>query len=296
MAQTMEYGTMATRNSTATMTHESKQNSLLFGSLNESIADAVYQSLERHLMPLLQALPVLAKDARSQLQERILRKYLPAADLVELYGQRNVFSLQMIEPPSRRKMILQVFELCDNMEIASLLESFMKNDSMDSNNHVNNDDEVESVKNLHKADIPTAKDIQSVEEELHTLSLQLQQLKQQRQKLSSDLSILKSLNENHHNAPVSKQEMKDIPKQVQEQISIANALRECQNDSSNLQLRMESIQRDREGNLEAIVHPPTTTMSRPKAFTLQERYEHDYEQLGSISAQSLASLTLALKK
>jgi hypothetical protein len=285
--------------------NDSSSPSLLFGSLNESIADAVYQSLERHLLPRLQALPVLGADTQpTQLQEQILQHYLPAADLVELYGQRNVFSLQRIEPASRRQMILDLLEQCHEFESASALEeSFLKNDWMDTTENVSEDDVMESVATLRKSDIPTPKDIQSAEVDLHSLSLQLQQLKQQRETLSKDLNVLKALNENHRHHATTSKDMHDIPKQVQERISVAHALRECQNDSATLQQRMEAMERERcsEGHpsMDAIVVPPkSVTTQRAPAATLLERYEQDFQQLGGgpISAQSLASLTEALKK
>jgi chromosome segregation ATPase len=286
-------------------------SSLLFGSLNESIADAVYHSLGRHLLPRLQALPVLgertgAPQQPTQLQERILQKYLPAADLVELYGQRNVFSLQRIEPPSRRQRILDLLEQCHDIESASALEeSFLKSDWMDTSKSIPDESIlVDSATTLRKGDIPSQQDIQSAEQDLHSLNLQLQQLKQQRETLSKDLTVLKSLNENHrYHAVVSKDVMmQDIPKQVRQQISVAQALRECQNDSAALQQRMESMQRERssavEHSMDAIVMPPkTVTTQHPPAASLLERYEQDFQQLGgAISARSLASLSERLKK
>jgi polyhydroxyalkanoate synthesis regulator phasin len=254
----------------------------------------------------LEALPVLgaARNQQSRLQQILLHQYyLAAADLVELYGKRNVFSLEMIQPPSRQKMIRELYEqYIVNSDNATTWNDSLMNDWMNMNSTDNGvkKNETESVNTItvNIDDIPTTKDIQSVEEEIHTLRLQLQQLKERRQSLSNDISVLKSLNENH-NAAIPKA-VQDIPKTVQATIRISNALRECQNDSSTLQQRMESMQLEREGTMDAIVHPPTTqrsmTVRRDVSLSLQERYDQDHQQYGSISARSLASLTEALKK
>ena len=274
---------------------------LLFGSLNESIADALYQSLQRQLPSHLSALPVLGGNAKEgDMAQRLRQQYLPAADLVELYGQRNIFSLARMEPPSRRKLILQRFlgepSSCAEEDAEMEMDRSLMMIAEDN-------DEKEMIKTLHKDDIPTAMDIQSVEQDLLSLQRRLQQLQQQRQTLSEEISVWQGVNENHNAAAIPSQKEERLAQQVAERLALGHALRECHNESALLLQRMTARQQERgEGRLlDDIVQPPPPIVCthRPPAppLTLQERYEHDcLLQLGGISAQSVATLTEALKR
>jgi hypothetical protein len=156
-------------------------------------------------------------------------------------------------------------------------------------------------------EIPTPSDIQSMEQEIRTLRSKLQLLQQQRQKLSNDVAVLQTLNENH--CPTIAPLAKEIPNRLDETIAVAHTLRDCQNDSHTLHERMGAMKRERDtenpnGPLDGIVHPAPTTMSmilvqpRPykKAPPLQEGYEHDRQQLGSISTQLLTTITNTFSK
>jgi hypothetical protein len=326
--------------------HKLHSSELILGTLNQDIADTFHQSIDRHLWNGLQSLPILGADdvdddraaskhgtIRNTLHQHLLKKYITAVDLVELYGSRNVFSLRMIQPKSRqmtiRQLVQQHLERSNNSssncdiaidesssssfwnDVASATTMMMADNTRSPQQQDEKDcdptlfrhgdmDDIVTIPNSTD-EIPTPSDVQSMEQEIRTLRSKLQLLQQQRQKLSNDVAALQTLNENHCStiAPLAK----EIPNQVDETIAVAQTLRECQNDSHTLQERMDSMKRERDtenpdGPLDGIVHPAPTTMSmilaqpRPyKKAPLQEGYEHDRQQLGSISTQLLTTIT-----
>jgi hypothetical protein len=336
--------------------HHPHSSELILGTLNQDITDTFHQSIDRHLWNGIQSLPILGAGddvdddrtasnhgtIRNTLHQHILKKYITAVDLVELYGSRNVFSLRMIQPKSRqttiRQLVQQYLERSNNstnsssnsdnavdesssssfwndvayattMMMADDIRSPQQQDEKDCDPTMVRHGDMDDIATLPNStdEIPSPSDVQSMEQEIRTLRSKLQLLQQQRQRLSNDVAALQTLNENH--CPTIAPLAKEIPNRLDETTAVAHTLRECQNDSHTLQERMDAMKRERDtenpdGPLDGIVHPAPTTMSmilaqpRPykKVPPLQEGYEHDRQQLGSISTQLLTTITNTFSK
>jgi hypothetical protein len=85
------------------------EDSILFGSMNAQIADALADRIEVNIHKGVQSLPLLKDPTKSkELVDTIHQKYMRNVDVIETYGSRNIFSIQQ-HPPSRRQRILQAF-------------------------------------------------------------------------------------------------------------------------------------------------------------------------------------------
>jgi hypothetical protein len=271
--------------------------SLLFGTLNQDIADFMYQSIQKQLKRSLQALPILHDDSTERMEllyQYLLKHYITAVDLIELYNTRNTFSIRMIQPASRQTQVLELYRtyietnhtgvwndadwVCTNTGSTGI-EDAMEIDGVD--------DDVNDMPSSVD-DIPTAVDMQRVQTEITTLYDRLQQVQQQHTSLTNEMATVQALQEQQRDIlPTSTlMNMKDtITNHISQTVPVVQTLRECQNTSFQLQQQMTIIEQQREDqkeNLnEIVVVPPNSSSSvavapPPKIFkTIQERYEQD---------------------
>ena len=295
---------------------------LLFGTLNQDIADVMYESIQTQLRKSLQALPMLndtddgstvdgtlSSTRTGLLQEYLLKQYIAAADLIELYNTRNTFSIHMIQPASRQNQVLEYYRtLCIPMMndpsvvwndadwMCSINESDTDADA-DGMEDAVNDDHIDLPTTMEE--IPTAADLQTLQTDITTLHDRYQQLQQQQAVLNHEIKALQALQEQQQetiSAPVW--ERKDqLTHHISQTVPVLQTLRECQTTSEQLQQQMTNIEQQRNSNttsssrhskenrsttnLNDIVmvrhHPPASQPPPPlpKLKTIQERYERD---------------------
>jgi hypothetical protein len=296
---------------------------VLFGTLNQDIADAMYQSINVQLRKGLQALPILSDDQNTSsgkssssrhgvLHEYILKQYTTAVDLMELYNARNTFSLNMLQPVSRQRKVMELYETYLMHEGSTSSTCNVWNDADWECHHLDStDDNVTAMEeDLDSSvsitvptsldQIPTSKDMEVISNEITMLNHTLQQLQLQRQSLRNEIATLQTLHNNYHNGneenSMPREEVQRstqlITDHVAQIIPVVQALRECHNTSQNLREHMHQIETQRSdgtgrenqhnhnNNMNDIVYPTRTNTntkgkSKPPATTLLERYEQD---------------------
>jgi hypothetical protein len=305
---------MATSITTTTATHtssdahsdDSNHNPLLlFGTLNQEIADVMYQSIQEQLMKSLQALPMLQDDHDDDgtlsttrmglLYKYLLKHYITAVDLIELYNTRNTFSIHMIQPTSRQTQVLELYRTFIETNDTAWIDADWVCHDTGTSIESESDDAMDVVNDIPTSvdEIPTAADIQTIQTEITTLHDRLQQLQQQRTSLTQEITTMQALQEQQRDISTPMLNMKDsITKHITQTVPVLQTLREYQTTSYQLQQQMCMIeqQRKQKENLNdiVVVHPkqPSHPPTKPKLKTIQERYEKDSLMVRSRTSSS----------
>ena len=78
--------------------------SSLFGSLSSDLADYCQARLQHHWESALQDLPLMTEDKKQAIGKALQEAYGPNLDVWELYGERNVFTLDMYAPHQQEQI------------------------------------------------------------------------------------------------------------------------------------------------------------------------------------------------
>jgi hypothetical protein len=272
---------------------------MLFGSLNTEIADYLSSSMDAAVQKGVQTLPMVAavEHGTEQLVSMLRSKYYVSADLFELYCSRNVFSLQMY-PEKRRAAIAELYQTnwddeSEEEEEPSVSEK-VTNDGSCSNDKEN------SVLDFPSADqIPSAADLQALEQETVHLRDTLQRLKQRRDAVSTtvkELNVATQLVDLASEAPLLLTSTNTTRTGVQAAVNAVDALKELQGASHELRARMDEHKRQRDATSavvsDEITAPPVPQKAKTAATagSRDERYEHDRKQVAARSVKVYHSL------
>lgn len=262
-----------------------KNTLLLFGTLNQEIADVMYQSIKEQLMISLQALPMLNNDDMDDfdadttttsltsttkqksrmglLYKYLFKQYITAVDLIELYNARNTFSVHMIQPKSRQNQVLELYR--KNIENANdqdkstsdtwndadwVFTGTTGSSSMDTEEDdamdVDHMDETTHIPTSINGEIPTASDMETIQTDITALHERLQQLQRQHALLTTEIATMQTLQEQQRDISTPILNMKDsITNHVSQTVPVLQTLRECQNTSYQLQQQMSTIEQQR---------------------------------------------------
>jgi len=260
--------------STTTM----KEDTALFGSLNASIADKLSDSIDAALTVGVSSLPLSDPQRQEKLQAILRHSYWRNVDVMEVYTQRNIFSIQNLTP-HQRETVVKLFTSNDDASVFTVPNKTMEaDDSTDKENAAN------TTLKITPQDIPTPEQIKALEQETIELRQKLKQLKRQRCQVlrhTKELEVAQQLAQ----LASTKLEHTDIHLDVTSTVMGVQGLEQLQSKAKELVEKLDEEKRGREDDTQEIVLP-----NKKKAnLTLEERYEQERENF-STSTQAMAKV------
>eukprot|EP00934_Nitzschia_sp_Nitz4_P006112 Nitzschia sp. Nitz4//scaffold141_size107518//29032//29970//NITZ4_004270-RA/size107518-processed-gene-0.106-mRNA-1//1//CDS//3329536270//6102//frame0 len=234
--------------SAQTLEHDDEQ---VFGSLNADLADAIADSVSRHIEQGVKSLPLIKDPSKAQeLANQIQKPYLRNIDIIEAYSQRNIFTLRALKPRRREKFMQRYHP-------SSLEES--NGDSGSTTNASKLEVPPRPSILLYpssKDDIPTSEAVESVQNEIQALTLRLEQARQKRNDLlvkSKSLEKARTISEQAVKAldPLATENPKDdVPNAVSETISKGQTLKDLTSQGEVLLEKLDNggLSQDKEND------------------------------------------------
>ena len=139
---------------------QSNEDEIIFGSMNQKLADTLADRIRDAINRSLETLPLLSDPEKSTyLQETIQEKYMRSVDVIEAYGSRNIFTVRQ-HPLKHRQQI-----------VAALRQSDEKEKLSGTSTNGNNTSKTKTSAKLSKSsfqypsreDIPSAEDMASIQ-------------------------------------------------------------------------------------------------------------------------------------
>jgi len=172
-----------------------EEDKALFGNLSGTLADTLSNLLKVALADGVTTLPLLGGEEQSQQSEALFSqlraRYDRNVDLLELYCARNVFSIGMY-PPKRRQAILHAYlegkEGDGGDRDGDVPISDAENAEDDGDTEEN--DALMAIQNSKTA-IPTAAQVETIEEELRMLRAKLDEMHLRKKSASREVQQLR---------------------------------------------------------------------------------------------------------
>ena len=285
--------------STVTMTTspEDDQDTILFGSMNAEIADALADRIRTAIARGVESLPLLQNT--EGLIKTIERSYMRIVDVIEAYGSKNVFSIAN-HPPKRRQRILDAFLQKE------------RNDDEDNNN--NNDKEnslptpstnldknittpkesTTSFEYPSKDKLPSKEAVSQLEKEVIELQEQLKEARGRRNEL---LVQKRSLQRAKSVASKTMGSLDSLDKDIQGPVTAVvmdgQGVQEMTKEGKQLIAKLDESKRDRSDEEEDEI--PVSMPARKKRLGLEEEYREQRRTVET-TLEGLAAVRSLLKK
>jgi len=291
----------STTTTTTTMANQLQNDdddvdSKLFGSLVTELTDELTSNLNAALSKGIQTLPMLDDPQRSQqLQTQLQKAFYRNIDLLELYAQRNIFTLQNFPPLQRAKIARLVLDPDWDPEAAvALMEEADAAEEQQQQNESTT--ATKETPMPTKNEIPSPAQLKTTEQELLGRRQHLQSLQEKRLAMEKRLRELEAATQLVDLAGLlpsgdNSSSSDSIPEVVE---AAANAS-ELQQQGQALAQRMEQVKRQRENehpdrNSNQIVYPQPKHPPGRKKMALAERYAQDRAAAVTASADTLAKV------
>lgn len=266
---------------------------LLFGSMNSEIADALAERVRVAIADGVESLPLLTDAAKATaMAKRIEQIYMLNVDLIEAYGNRNIFTIRHYQP-KRRQRILQAYLGEDLLPLPESKMSSQKPSQTDAN-------EV-SQPYPTKEQIPSPEATSALQDELSKLKEQLdEERSKQNQLIAKQKSLqdaIKVSNEAVHSLVVSSED--NVQEPVSRAISAGKSIQEMTKEGKELMKDLDESKRGRGDDENDGQGIPSTQLPviKKKRQSLEEEYRTDRMVLGSNNnIQSLQAVRNLLKK
>jgi hypothetical protein len=257
-------------------------DTVVFGSLNGRIADAFADRIQAALCEGVRSLPLLYESTKGDaLLAKLQKSYLKNVDIVEAYGERNIFTLQMY-PPKLRQRITRAF----------LDKDHNSKDSKTSTTAT--EFEHSSYKYPAEEQIPSREQSQSLQDEVQALRAQLKAARLRRNALlvASKSKEMAQQATDQLSASLPLQELETIHTSVTAAVMGGQGLGQLQEQGQQAVNKMDSSKRERnspENEEEELVVPASK-----KRVSLEEHYR-EQRQMVDTNLDSLAAVRNLLK-
>lgn len=255
-------------------------DTVVFGSLNDRIADAFADRIQAALSEGVQSLPLLYESTKGDaLLAKLQKSYLKNVDIVEAYGERNIFTLQMY-PPKRRQRITRAFldkdhesKKTENSTTATVFEN-------------------SSYQYPAEEQIPSLEQSQSLQDELQVLRAHLQAARLRRNALlvanTSKEVAQKATDQVSASLPL--QDLETIHTSVTAAVMGGQGLEQLQEQGKKALNNLENSKRERKNpEDEELLVPPSK-----KRVSLEEHYR-EQRQMVETNLDNLAAVRNLLK-
>jgi hypothetical protein len=256
-------------------------NTVVFGSLNGRIADAFADRIQAALSEGVQSLPLLYESTKGDaLLAKLQKSYLKNVDIVEAYGERNIFTLKMY-PPKRRQRITRAF-LDENHEskqpkTSSTITTF----------------ENSSYQYPAEDQIPSQEQSQNLQDELQALRAQLQAARLRRNALLVANTSRKVSHQatDQLSASLPLQDLDTIHTSVTAAVMGGQGMEQLQEQGKQALNKLENSKRERNNLVEdeELLVPPSK-----KRVSLEEHYRGQ-RQMVDTNLDSLEAVRNLLK-
>jgi hypothetical protein len=283
-----------------------EQEQAVFGSTCEDLADAMAEFLDRGIRSGVASLPLLQDPQKSKtLCDMIQKPYMKHIDVMEVYAQRNIFTLRH-SAPRRRQLIVQRFR--NNNEPSTTDETAAAASSSSSSSTLVGEtattDASHNTVYPNKQDIPSKEELAKLQEELSQLAMQLTTAKDRRNALlkqGASLAATHSLTEGAVQSleAANLQQDHEIADAVQGPVTAAvmggQGLQELTREGKRLQTELGKRKQnanhrpeDGENDDELLVH-------KKRVLTMEEAYRQE-RQVVETTVENLSSLSNLLKQ
>lgn len=291
---------------TTTTRQVNDEDKILFGSTPHVVFGELSDRIDGALIDGASSLPLLPKSSGEQGSQeggdekimKLLRKaYFKNIDLVEAYACRNIFSIQSY-PPLRRSKIVQAF-LSKNIPL-------LQNKDPSNNIQINETNETNentlSYQYPTKEEIPTAAQLQEMEQETNHLRKKLRETRRRRNGLLLRLETLSAVDQNVKVTnkvlqDVSNQgnkDLKDIHKSVTAMVRSKEGIEQLHHEGEVLSKKLDEEKRERGDDDDDGLLLRMESPKRPK-LTLDEEYK-ERRKLIKTTADGMANMAELLKE
>lgn len=267
------------------------EDAALFGRLNAQLVDEWADLLEQALRQGIASLPLMQQDAQKNLMDKILRpKYWRNIDIAELYAARNIFTLAMF-PPKRRARIVQAclhHDVQNNdtpLQDVTTLKANQDDIKDDDNGATTTTSSITANAMIISESIPTAQQLEELNQEGQALRQRLQQAKRRRaqaqQALQQATKAAKLAQQAEEITGEVEAEKTQVVQAVTETMVGAQGLAEVKAVGEKLVKNMDEKKQNRGDEDEDDI---VVLAARPpkKLKTLQEQYQEDQKVVGAV--------------
>ena len=224
--------------------------------------------------------------------KRLGKPYHKRVDLLELYSNRNIFSVAMRTPKFRQRVV-EAFLQQQQQKKKDHGENNNKTDSddMDIDDEKNNKKNSKSTTTMtttpsftypQKEDLPSPETHKALETELATLRQQLQQarsVRNSRRRTHEQLQAMETVTAKAKGMLENAGSIQDFQQNVQSLVAGRDALQSLQQEGQEASRRMEELKRERDendnGQNDAVVVHTNEAVKKNRPSTLEEQYEED---------------------
>ncbi len=257
-----------------------EQDSAVFGTINEQLADTFADLVQRAIQQGVESLPLLQDQHKSKtLMETIQKPYLKHIDLVELYGERNLFTLRH-SGPKRRQNIVQRFQ-----------QEPSENSLPQAERSITSSFIAPAVVYPTKDSIPSAETLQNLQQELEQLAIQLKSATDRRNALIQQSVALDAAVSLTTAAVQSVQDAHVSVEPITATIMEGQGLQTLSNEGKRLQQELQNAKSDDMDE----ENPSSLPLVKKRVMTLEESYYQERQVLDA-TVENLASLSNLLKE
>jgi hypothetical protein len=268
-------------------TTEEDADTVFFGSLNGRIADAFADRIQASLSEGVKSLPLLSENTKGDaLLEKLQKSYLKNVDIVEAYGERNLFTLQMY-PPKRRQRITRAFLERDHESEKPKTSTTTTTTQLENSSYQYPTEE----------QIPSQEQSQSLQDEVQALRAQLQAARLRRNTLliaNKTKEVAQQATE-QVSTSLPLQELETIHTSVTAAVMGGQGLEQLQEQGKQALNKLEDSKRERstpedDEEEEELLAPPSK-----KRVSLEEHYR-EQRRMVDTNLDSLAAVRNLLRR
>lgn len=320
--------TTTTSTTADTMLSLEEQEAVVFGknTISEEFADALAESLERGIQSGVASLPLLQDDdndaarntstttstggkkstnKKALLVQMIQKPYMKNIDVVEIYAQRNIFTLRH-SAPRRRQMIVQRVLMSDTSakETDTALEEGESSAAASSSSSTTTTPAVVVAVYPNKEEIPSKEEMAKLQEELSQLATQLKTAKDRRNALLEQGALLAATQSLTQGAVQSLEantssSTSTTSATVTAAVMGGQGLQELTREGKRLQSELGKRKQNPTSTSEAEDagedHDELSALQKKRVLTMEEAYRQE-RQVVETTVENLSSLSNILKQ
>jgi hypothetical protein len=292
----------STTATTATTAEENDEDTVLFGSMNADIANALADRIHAAIAQGVESLPLL--QATGPLVISIEQSYMRIVDVIEAYGRRNIFTIAHYPPRHRQRILLQATATAtttlqqtnndDNDDKENATPESPKAEGGDVSSKMKNP---ESFEYPSKEQIPSPEAISDLDKELSQLHERLQAARKRRNELlvkQQSLEGAKSVASKTMDSLQSLDDSRDVQGPVTAAIMGGQGVQELTREGKQLIAKLDDSKRDRSDDEEEDSHTFQTNV-RKKRLSMEEEYREQRRTVDT-TLDSLAAVRSLLQK
>jgi hypothetical protein len=282
-----------------------EQEAAVFASTGEGLADAMAEFVERGIQSGVASLPLLQESQKSKaLVDMIQKPYMKHIDVMEAYAQRNIFTLRHSAPRRRQLIVRRFLEEPTDGPATLLVDASAVAAPDEESPSSSSSAPAPAAVYPNKEEIPSKKELATLQEELSQLAMQLQTAKDRRNALieqGASLAATQSMTvgavQSLEAANLQGGRADAVQGPVTAAVMGGQGLQELTREGKRLQTELGKRKQNtsNEQGDEDLAQDGLPIVQKKRVLTMEEAYRHE-RQAVETTVENLSSLSNLLKQ